>query len=91
MCVWQDSQRPDTIGANRRESQRQRGTDMAKITKEQIHQLALIAGLQVDDDRAESIAARLASVLEALDEIPSDAMASVEPALVFAPYEATHE
>ena len=64
---------------------------MAEITKEQIHQLAGIAGLQVDDVRAESIAARLGSVLEAIDEIPSDALASVEPAITFAPYEAADE
>ena len=64
---------------------------MAEITKEQIHLLAGIAGLRVDDVRAESIAARLASVLEAIDEIPSDALASVEPAIAFAPYEAADE
>ena len=43
---------------------------MPDITKEQVHELTRIAGFQVDDTRAESIAARLASVLEALDEIP---------------------
>ena len=64
---------------------------MPDVTKEQIHELAHIAGLQVDDTRAESIAARLASVLEALDEIPADALASVEPAITFAPYEASDE
>ena len=47
---------------------------MPDITKEQVHELTRIAGFQVDDTRAESIAARLASVLEALDEIPSDAL-----------------
>ena len=64
---------------------------MPDITKEQVHQLTRIAGFQVDDTRAESIAARLASVLEALDEIPSDALASVEPAITFAPCEAADE
>ena len=64
---------------------------MAEITKEQIHLLAGIAGLQVDDVRAESIAARLGSVVEVIDEIPTDALASVEPAITFAPYEAADE
>ena len=64
---------------------------MPDITKEQVHELTRIAGFQVDDTRAESIAARLASVLEALNEIPADALASVEPAITFAPYEASDE
>ena len=65
---------------------------MPNITKEEIYALALIAGLEiVDDTRAETIAARLGSVLEAIDEIPSDALASVEPAITFAPYEAADE
>ena len=64
---------------------------MPDITIEQVHELTRIAGFQVDDTRAESIAARLASVLEALDEIPADALASVEPAITFAPYEASDE
>ena len=64
---------------------------MPDITKEQVHELTRIAGFQVDDTRAESIAARLTSVLEALDEFPSDALVSVEPAITFAPYEASNE
>ena len=65
---------------------------MSTVTPAHIHTLAQIAGIQIaDDDRAQAIAARLASVLEAIDEIPSDALASVEPALTFAPYEAADE
>ena len=64
---------------------------MPNITPTEIHALALIAGLEIADDRAETIAARLTSVLEALDEIPSDALASAEPAITFAPHEATDE
>ncbi len=64
---------------------------MPTITPRQIHELADIAGLQLDDARAETIAARLESMLEALDEIPADALASVEPAITFAPYEAADE
>lgn len=64
---------------------------MPDITPSQIQTLALIAGLRIAEDRAEPIAARLASVLEALDEMPSDALASAEPAITFAPYEASDE
>lgn len=65
---------------------------MPDITKEEIYALALIAGLEIaDDTRAETIAARLGSVLEALDEIPADILASAEPAITFAPYEASDE
>ena len=64
---------------------------MPKITTEEIYALALIAGIEIGEDRAESIAARLGSVVEAIDEIPADALASVEPAITFAPYEAADE
>ena len=64
---------------------------MPKITTEEIYALALIAGIEIADDRAESIAARLESVVEAIDEIPADALASAEPAITFAPYEASDE
>ena len=64
---------------------------MPNITTREIQALALIAGIQIAEDRAEPIAARLASVLEALDEIPSETLASVEPAITFAPYEAADE
>ena len=64
---------------------------MHKITTEEIYALALIAGIEIGEDRADTIAARLGSVLEAIDEIPSDALASAEPAITFAPYEADDE
>ncbi len=64
---------------------------MPNITAEEIYALALIAGLDIGEDRAETIAARLGSVLEALDEIPAEALASVEPAITFAPYEVADE
>lgn len=65
---------------------------MPKITTEEIYALALIAGIEIaDDTRAETIAARLGSVLEAIEEIPSNALASAEPAITFAPYEAADE
>ena len=64
---------------------------MPDITKDEIYALALIAGLEIGEDRADTIAARLGSVVEAIDEIPTDALASVEPAITFAPYEAADE
>ena len=64
---------------------------MPNITTEEIYALALIAGIEIADDRAESIAARLESVVEAIDEIPSDALASAEPAVTFATYEVSDE
>ncbi len=64
---------------------------MPTLTPENIHTLAQIAGIQISDDRAETIAPRLQAVLEALDEIPSDELAAVEPAITFSPYEASDE
>ncbi len=61
---------------------------MPNITKTEIYALALIAGIEIAADRAETIAPRLEAVLDALDELPSDTLASVEPAITFAPYEA---
>lgn len=64
---------------------------MPNITTNEIQALAQIAGIDIAHDRAETVAARLASVLEALDQIPSDALASAEPAITFAPYEAADD
>lgn len=64
---------------------------MPNITSTEIQALALIAGLDIAADRADTIAPRLQAILEALDEIPADALASVEPAITFAPYEAADE
>ncbi len=64
---------------------------MPNITHHQVHELAHIAGLHLDDARAETIAARLDAMLATLDEISADALASVEPAITFAPHEAADE
>ena len=64
---------------------------MPNITANEIYALAIIAGIEIADDRAETVAARLGSVVEAIDEIPADALASAEPAITFAPYEASDE
>ena len=45
--------------------------------------MAAQAGLDVDDTRAETIASRLAAVMEELDEIPGEAIEGAEPALSF--------
>ena len=58
---------------------------MADLTKEQVHELAKLTGLDIDDQRAETIAARLGAVLQELDEIPKDKLAEVEPAVTFNP------
>lgn len=59
---------------------------MPNITANEINALASIAGIAIAEDRAEPIAARLASVLDALDEFPANALAAAEPAITFAPY-----
>lgn len=64
---------------------------MPNISKEEIYALAHIAGLDMADDRADTIAARLQSVLDAIDEIPADVLASAEPAITFKPYETADE
>ncbi len=56
---------------------------MARLTKENVLRLAAQAGLVVDDARAETIASRLAAVMEELDEITAEALEVVEPALTF--------
>lgn len=62
---------------------------MPNITSTEIQALAQIAGIEIlDDGRAETIAARLGSVLDALDELPADALAAAEPAITFVPYAA---
>ena len=56
---------------------------MTRLTKENVLRLAAQAGLDVDDARAETIASRLAAVIEELDEITEEALEGVEPALTF--------
>ena len=56
---------------------------MSDLTKQHVYELARLAGLELDDQRAETIASRLGAVLEELDEIPAGALATVEPALTF--------
>lgn len=58
---------------------------MPTLEKYQVRQLAHIAGIELDEQRAELVTARLGAVLIALAEIPADALAAVEPATTFAP------
>ena len=55
------------------------------LTKQQALQLARVAGIPMDDQRAELAAARLGAALQALDQIPAESLAATEPALTFAP------
>ena len=58
---------------------------MPTLEKYQVRQLAHIADIDLDEQRAELVTARLGAVLNALAEIPADALAAVEPAITFAP------
>ncbi|MCH7786509.1 MAG: hypothetical protein IIB15_05930 [Chloroflexi bacterium] len=64
---------------------------MTELSKEDIHALARMAGIRLDDQRADVIVARLSAVIEELDTIPDDALADVEPALTFVVEERQHE
>ena len=62
-----------------------------RMTKEQVLYLARLAGLELDDVRAETIAARLGGVLDELDAFRDDTLLDVEPLLTFiAPAEEPH-
>jgi hypothetical protein len=58
---------------------------MPELTKQQVLEMAKMAGLAPDDQRAEVIAARLGAVLQALFEVPDESVAAYQPALTFAP------
>ena len=56
-----------------------------QLTKQHVQEMAKMAGLSPDDQRAEVIAARLGAVLQALSEVPDESVADYQPALTFAP------
>lgn len=56
---------------------------MPKLTKAKVKRLATLAGLDLDDARAETIASRLGAVLEELEAIPDERLAGVESLPVF--------
>ena len=56
---------------------------MPDLTKADIYEMARAAGLVLDDARVETIASRLSGILTELDEIPTEKLMSVEPALTY--------
>ena len=56
-----------------------------RVTTEEVGRLAQMVGLELDDSRAEVIAARLSAVLAGLESIPSAGLATEHPLLTFAP------
>ena len=56
---------------------------MNQLSVEDVQELGRIAGLEIDDVRAKTIASRLSGVMAELEEIPEDLLMSVEPAHVF--------
>ena len=53
---------------------------MSELTIEQVRTLADAVGLELDDERARTIASRLSGILDELEQIPDELLASVEPA-----------
>ena len=53
---------------------------MPDLNRADIHEMARAAGLDLDDERAETIASRLSGVLNELDEIPTEKLLNSEPA-----------
>lgn len=64
---------------------------MAEITRRQALELANASGLDLDDARADAVAARLNAVLDELGKLPAADIADVEPLPVFSAGEASHE
>ena len=64
---------------------------MNELSPQQARELAQAAGIQLDDDRANTIALRLSAVLDELGNLPDDTLADVEPLPTFSAQEADHE
>jgi hypothetical protein len=64
---------------------------MAELSPQEVGELARAAGIELDDPRAATIAARMSAVLEELDTIPDEALAEVEPFVTFVVEEESHE
>jgi len=56
-----------------------------KLTSDIVKHLARLQGLELDDIRAQTIAARLGAVIEEIESIPDDRLAGIEPLPVFSP------
>ena len=64
---------------------------MDELSPQQVRELARAAGIELDDDRANTIALRLGAVLDELAELPDDTLADVEPLPVFSAQEVGDE
>ena len=64
---------------------------MAEITRRQARELATAAGIDLDDARADAVAARLNAVLDELGKLPADAIADAEPLPIFSAGEASDD
>lgn len=56
---------------------------MSQLSPEQVHQMAVAAGLVLDDERARTIASRLSGVLAELAKIPDEELSEIDPAPSF--------
>ena len=56
---------------------------MSQISPEQVYEMAVAAGLVLDDARARAIASRLSGVLAELAEISDEELSGIEPAPSF--------
>lgn len=54
-----------------------------KLNKQEICEIAELAGLNLDSQRATTIASRLSGILEQLNEIPQGELIAVEPSQTF--------
>ena len=61
---------------------------MNQLSVEDVQELGSVVGLEIDDERATTIASRLSGIIAELEEIPEDLLMSVEPAHVFSTEEA---
>ena len=62
---------------------------MTDLNRADIIEMARAAGLELDEVRADTIAARLSGILSELDQIPIENMMSAEPAQIFSVKEAS--
>lgn len=56
---------------------------MHQLSIEDVRELGMVVGLEIDETRAKTIASRLSGIVAELDEIPEDLLTSVEPAHIF--------
>ncbi len=56
-----------------------------KLSNEEIRLLAKMAGLEIEEDRLERVAARVQAIREDLDSLDDLALAGYEPAITFHP------